>query len=265
MMHTTMNSHQSEHTASISPISEVPKRTTNLWDRLSDEPGHAWTAFCSYCQVAPALRSLPYLSQLAASGTGQNLSGSIKSAKAYLSQYKKWSTRFQWTTRAMAYDSYRADTIREAQEQAAQQVAVQAAQQRQQEWEAMISRHSATGRALFNQAALALLGKKKIKTADGKEIDVPNLPIVSVTEGLRMLDKAVEIERLCAHHALEHNTVSGSDTTDTMPVIVELGRDEQGYISSLGALADIIRRSDRRAAGLESADSSPVSDLPAKD
>lgn len=82
----------------------------NAWDRQPGESAAAYAAFCAYYVLPPGERSID--AAYRAIKARQKRDG-----KRAPGNWAKWSVRFNWVKRALAYDEYRAEQDRIAYEQ----------------------------------------------------------------------------------------------------------------------------------------------------
>lgn len=136
----------------------------NAWDRRPDETDAAWKAFCVYRDLGDE-RSIAK----ALEATGRKPGNSRN--------WERWSSQYDWTERARAWDDSIIDRIRK---------------DREKELIAMRKRHIEAGQAMQSVAARSMLKAVNEKT----EIPLEDVP--------RWMWAGVRIERLAAGEATEN-------------------------------------------------------------
>lgn len=79
------------------------------WERREDESPRAYAAFCAYRDMGPG-RSFDKAAALVAAGEPQN------SPKTAPRHWTTWASRYEWRSRATAYDTHLDQRAREANE-----------------------------------------------------------------------------------------------------------------------------------------------------
>lgn len=177
----------------------------NLWDQRANESGQAFKAFSSYRDLGPER------TYAAAYRT------STKKPKAELSgRWNLWSRRYQWETRAKAYDSHLEFIKQQARERALIQ--------REQEWarrrEQIRDRGWAVGEGLLAKAEQMMklpiitqvndVVQEERVDEDGKKYlvtikrTIVNPARFNFSDAARLQDTAIELMRLSAGLSTDH-------------------------------------------------------------
>lgn len=134
-----------------------PNTLAELWEKQPDESAKAFSAFKTYRDIPPSLRSMKKAVQI--------IYGEVTQGK--LGQFQKWSTKFSWVLRATAWDE-------EKDKQERLQQVAQIAEAK--------NRHLAISKSL---QSIAISKLKKINESD----------ISSVDQLLRVIESAYKMER----------------------------------------------------------------------
>lgn len=180
------------------------------WERLPDESVRAYAQFCAF-------RDMPYTSEEHESFTraqirsGRSLGKVAKRLGSSISLVQKYSMRFNWRSRAEAYDDYVERELREKNES---------------EIRKMNKLHAKAGRKLTEKALCGLASV--------------NAKALSALDIVRMFDIGVKIERLARGQSTERQQIDG-----------RVEQQHSGGVVTVAAPLDLKNLSDEELASLE--------------
>uniref|UniRef100_A0A7C2ZYB4 Uncharacterized protein n=2 Tax=Thermorudis TaxID=1649508 RepID=A0A7C2ZYB4_9BACT len=91
---------------------------TKPWERLPGEPAKAYHAFTIYRDLSPKERSLRRVAEVLGYGRSKDKKGRLKVPATI----EKWSRRYRWVDRALAWDDEQDRLRREAQREAVEEM-----------------------------------------------------------------------------------------------------------------------------------------------
>lgn len=167
------------------PLNMGRQKSRLLYERLENEPGNAFSAFCAYRDMHPIERSLALVEA--------ELGVSVK----------EWSRVYDWSNRVLAWDDYKDRSVRKAEIDAEQDV-----------------RESLLG-SIAHAAALAE-HQLELYTVAAMQNDKKNgLPIADLEEARRLMDSCVKCSALIFGRPTEIIQNKKEDDLDLSNMTVE--------------------------------------------